>query len=201
MNCFKKRLPLTCCIILLFACKAEQKHFNLPTFKNLQLYSTEETFNRFADSLIRHDNSFRIARDGNIDYCEFTENSTYGLSYYGYVVPTYTNGIITKVIVFYTPSSSPSTISSSIRREKTLVFWGDKVNQVLNDLTMKLQIKYGSKFISEKRVAEHTYFINHWQKDDVSIRLVQEVDADDNSNKFPFCNLFIEYTATESFKQ
>lgn len=187
------------------SCQSQTNEINIKAFKNIRMYITKKQFNSFVDSLGNNDPLFNIVIEGSHKYCEFTETNEFGKAYKGYLLPTYTNGILTKLTVFYTPSSSPEIVTKYIQGdEQALVFWGDEVNRVQNDLNLKLQIKYGSSgksgnLVSPHKFANYTYLYSEWVKDGMSIRLLQEIENDNGTNKYPFCNYLVEYAPSPGF--
>ena len=45
-------------------------------------------------------------------FCEFTQQSEGGETYYGYLIPAFDSGILTELKVFYTPNRDPYSVES-----------------------------------------------------------------------------------------
>jgi hypothetical protein len=176
-------------------------------FKNMRMFMSQQEVNRFFDSLTTNDPLFREVRYENQRFCEFKERSEVGTDYYGYLLPSFTNGLMTKLTIFYSPKSNPSSVTQYIMgKEQTLLYWGEKVNEVQNDLRIKLNIKYSSPInsgteLSPHKYQDYEYLFSEWEKDDMAIKFKQEVEKDDGLNNFTFCNYLLEYSPTKDYMQ
>jgi hypothetical protein len=185
--------------------QSEAKSIHIPMFKGLKLYITKQQYDSFVDSLVNNDPVFSVVSDNGQFYCQFRE-VTDGYPYYGYLLPTFTYGILTKLTIYYLPFSIPAFVTQYVYREEpNLIPWGDSVNRFYNDLNIKLQIKYGTSIksgntVSRYPLVNYTYLFNEWNKGDLSVKLLQEVERDNGSNKFSTCNFLVEYSPTEEFQ-
>jgi hypothetical protein len=205
---FNKSFLLTIVAASLFLLSACDRKTALPVitvFKGMKLFITSQQFEQFVDSLVKEDPSFRKAMANRYYYCEFAQQSESGFHYYGYLIPTFDNGLLTELKVFYTPQSDPYSVEKySYSNEQNLMYWGRTGNIVYNDLNLQLQIKYGipsktGNAVSHHVIANYEFIYSQWDSQDLQVMLLREVEKDDGLNTFPFCNYFIVYRPSEQF--
>jgi hypothetical protein len=191
--------------VLVTSCHKKSEDIHLLTIKNIRLFTTKAEFGATMDSLVENDPAIEFVPYEGKRFMQMRIDRDAGNPYFAYILPTFDNGVVTKLTLMLYSESNAGNAASFIRREEeSLLYWGNP-KRVNDEMLAMVQSKYGfaadsGYVLSINRGTNHILRHKAWKKAGLEIKLISEVEENTGLSDFaPFCNFIIEYSPTDKF--